>query len=418
MRIAVVTETYPPEINGVALTVRNFVEELLGLGHDVVLTRPRQPAHDRDAAESAPRNRAASLARDVDRRGATTDATLGEVSPATRSAARGTLQETRVAGLGIPRYPGLRFGLPAASHLKALWRRDLPDAVYVATEGPLGGSALRAARALGIPVATGFHTRFDDFVAHYGLRWLSNAVFATLRRFHNRAQATLVPTAELEAFLSRSGFRNVRLLARGVDVRLFDPARRDPGLRLAWGLAPDALCVVHVGRLAPEKNLGVVTRAFDAIKAARRDAHLVWVGDGPARAALERARPHDTFVGMRRGIDLARHFASGDLFLFPSLTETFGNVTIEALASGVPPVAYDYGAARERVVDGSNGRAVAFDDEAAFVAAAVELARDDAARDAMRLHARASVLHLSPEAVARALATLLESLAVPAGRTA
>jgi glycosyltransferase involved in cell wall biosynthesis len=371
MRVAIVTETYPPEINGVALTVQGFVAQLRGLGHEVQLVRPQQPGRDTDAANA--------------------DALL-------------------VRGAAIPHYPGLRFGLPAASRLRRLWMQQRPEAVYIATEGPLGHSALTVARELGIPSATGFHTRFDDFVAHYGAAWLTPAVFALLRRFHNRADATLVPTRELMEFLRQRGFASVRLLARAVDTRLFSPTRRYRALREAWALGDDDLAVMFVGRIAPEKNLDLAVRAYDAVRAAVPGARMIWVGDGPALARLREQHPGHVFCGMQRGESLAAHFASGDVFLFPSTTETFGNVTLEAMASGVPTVAYDYGAAREHLRDGIHGRAVPIHDGDAFVAAAVALARDAAARATMGHAARAAVEGLSHRAVAEALAELLSTL--------
>jgi glycosyltransferase involved in cell wall biosynthesis len=373
MRIAIVTETYPPEINGVALTVQCFVEQLAMAGHAVELIRPRQPG-----------------------------------APVSLPAQNRT--EVLVRGAGLPRYPGLRFGLPAPRTLRSLWTRHRPDALYIATEGPLGWSALSVARRLGIPNATGFHTRFDDFVAHYGARLLTPFVFGWLRRFHNRADATLVPTSELKTFLDESGFRHVTLLKRGVDTTLFAPERRDQGLRAEWGLGPDQLGVIHVGRIAPEKNLDLVVRTFDAIRADVPQARMIWVGDGPALPSLRQAHPEHVFCGMQRGVELARHFASGDLFLFPSLTETFGNVTIEALASGVPVVAYDYGAAGAHVRDGENGRAIAVGEAETFIASARDLARDATRRSAMRVAARRTVEGLSQASVARELAALLDGL--------
>lgn len=372
MRIAIVTETWPPEINGVALTVHAFVEHLSAQGHEIDLVRPEQ------------------------------DASVPLPPPHT--------DELAVRGVAIPRYPGLRFGLPAGATLKARWLRHRPDAVYIATEGPLGWSAMRAANALRLPVATGFHTRFDDFVAHYGARWLTPAVFAWMRRFHNRGDATLVPTRELEAFLRAHGFCHPVRLARGVDTRLFDPARRDPSLRRAWGVGEDELAVIHVGRIAPEKNLGLAVETFDAIRAVAPRARMVWVGDGPSRAALKAAHSDHVFAGMRRGEDLARHFASGDLFLFPSLTETFGNVTLESLASGVPVVAFDYGAAREHVRDGVDGRTVPTGRPDRFVDAAVTLAREPALRRRMGESGRSTMRALEPAAVAAELARLLADI--------
>lgn len=372
MRIAIVTETWPPEINGVALTVHAFAEQLAQQGHRIDLVRPAQ------------------------------DGLVPRPPPRT--------DELAVRGAAIPRYPGLRFGLPATATLRARWLRQPPDAVYIATEGPLGWSAMRVANALRLPVATGFHTRFDDFVAHYGAGWLAPVVFAWMRRFHNRGDATLVPTRELEAFLRGNGFRHPTRLARGVDTRLFDPARRDRGLRASWGLDDNDLAVLQVGRLAPEKNLGLAVECFDAIRVSLPRARMVWVGDGPARAALAAAHPDHVFAGMRRGEDLARHFASGDLFLFPSLTETFGNVTLESLASGVPVVAFDYGAAREHVRDGVDGRTVPVDRPDRFRDAAASLARDPDLRRRMATAGRSTMLALDPAAVAAELARLLADI--------
>jgi glycosyltransferase involved in cell wall biosynthesis len=379
MRIAVVTETYPPEINGVALTVAGFVSALAAEGHAVHLVRPLQ---DGVAATNPPPR----------------------------------VDETLVRGAPVPRYPGLRMGLPAGAELKRLWRARRPDAVYIATEGPLGWSALRTAEALGIPVATGFHTRFDDYMAHYGAGLLGPLVSGWLRRFHNRAHATLVPTAELVDQLTRAGFRAVRRLARGVDIRRFDPARRDPALRARWGVRDDDPVLLVVGRIAAEKNLELAARAADAMRARLPRARLVWVGDGPAAAALRAARPGDVHCGLQRGEALAAHYASADLFLFPSLTETFGNVTLEAMASGLPVLAFDYGAAREHLRDGVHGRVVPRGDEAAYLAAAEALAADVARWPTMGRAARAAVLPLEPAQVARNLAGVLSGLAT--GRAA
>ena len=381
MRIAVVTETFPPEINGVALTVQNFVEQLTALGHEVLLTRPQQAGV---LAVPLPEG----------------------------------VREQQVRGAALPRYPGLRFGWPAGAAIRDFWRSQPPDAAYIATEGPLGWSALSAANTIGIPAATGFHTRFDEFVAHYGAGLLTPIAFAWMRRFHNRGQATLVPTRELQQFLAARGFRRVRHLARAVDTRQFHPQRRNERLRASWGLKPGQLAVIHVGRIAPEKNLALLARAFHAIQAVRPDARCIIVGEGPGLPTLQARHPEFQFAGLRRGDDLAEHFASGDLFLFPSLTETFGNVTLEAMASGVATVAFDYGAAREHLRDGQSGAAVAFANEDAFVHAAVELATRDDLRRRCALAALDAVRGLSQRAVAEALVRLLSEPSSALGRVA
>ena len=371
MRYTIVTETYPPEVNGVALTVHALEAGLRGRGHQVDVIRPRQ-ADERIAAAN----------------------------------------QTLVRGAPLPRYPGLRFGLPAGRTLAALWRKQRPDAIYVATEGPLGWSAIHTARKLCIPATTGFHTRFDEYVERYGAAFLTPIAFAWMRRFHNAADATIVPTDQLADFLRSRGFRDVHILRRAVDTRLFDPARRDPVLRAAWSASDDALVVMYLGRIAPEKSLDLAVRAFRAIQKEQPDARFVWVGDGPSRAAIQKANPDFVFTGVQRGETLARYFASADLFLFPSLTETFGNVTLEAMASAVPTIAFDYGAAREHLRDGIHGTAVPFGDHDAFVRSALRVAADPHERRTMGAQARIAVAELDPESVSRHFDALLSGLAI------
>jgi glycosyltransferase involved in cell wall biosynthesis len=371
MRISIVTETYPPEVNGVALTVHSLAHGMVTRGHTVQVVRPRRP----DAAEDT------------------------------------SVQTLAVRGAALPRYPGLRFGLPAGGRLFRDWKNAQPDAIYIATEGPLGWSAMNAARRLGIAVCTGFHTRFDDYVGHYGLGWLTPLVVAHLRRFHNRAAATLVPTRALADELGKLGIDNAYLLRRAVDTTLFHPQRRDAGLREAWGVGADDPVVIYVGRIAPEKNLELAVQAFRKLQARVPNARYVWVGDGPARAELAAANPDFIFVGTRLGVELARHYASADLFLFPSLTETFGNVTLEAMASGIAVVAFDQGAAHEHIANGISGMRVPANDPNGFIGAAFALGVDEVLRGAMRQNARMAVAALAPEAVIADFESLLLRLA-------
>ena len=385
LRVALVTDTFPPEINGVAMTLGRLADGLRERGHRLQLVRPRQAADD-------------------------TAATADDFS------------ETLVAGMPLPRYPELRLGLPAGRQLQRLWSADRPDIVHLATEGPLGWSALAAARRLGVPVSSAFHTNFDAYSRHYGLGWMKGLITRYLRRFHNRTDATFVPTQALCHDLAADGFRRLAVIARGVDTRLFTPARRSPLLRRRWGAGEQELVVAYVGRLAPEKNLGLVLSAFEQIRRRRQDARLLFVGDGPAAGALARRHPGHIYAGMRRGEDLAAHYASADLFLFPSLTETYGNVTAEALASGLGVVAYAHAAAADLIEDGRNGRSVPAGDEAAFIAAAVDLATSPPRLAATRARAAPSVANIEWEIVhdrfAAALAKLVAAHrpAPPAGR--
>src|SRR5262245_59186244 len=274
----------------------------------------------------------------------------------------------------LPGYKGLRIGLPAGGALRAVWSRSRPDAVYVATEGLLGWSALRAAAALDIPAYSGFHTNFDRYVSHYGAGWLRRPIAAYLRRFHNASCGTFVSTERLRAELGTAGFERLSVLGRGVDHGRFDPARRSTALRSEWGAGEDDLVVLYVGRLAAEKNVELAIRAYRAMQQVSRTMRFVVVGDGPLGAALAGAHPDLVFRGFRTGDDLGAHYASADIFLFPSETETFGNVTLEAMASGLAVVAYDYAAAGEHVVDGESGVLAPRGDAAAFVDGAAALA--------------------------------------------
>ena len=371
VRIGIVSETWPPEINGVALTVHGLATGLATRGHRIDLVRP------------------------------------GQARPAGPEPG---IEEMHTRGIDVPRYPGVRAGLPAGRAVHGRWTRQRPDVVYIATEGPLGWSALRVARSMGIPVATGFHTRFDHYARHYGMAWTTPLVRMYLRRFHRRAASTLVPTEALARELAALGVHNTCLLRRAVDTRLFHPDRRDPALRAQWGVADNVPVAIYVGRIAAEKNLQLAVQAFDAVRQQVPAARYVWVGDGPERAALQAAHPDFIFAGMQRGKALARHYASADLFPFPSLSETFGNVVLEAMASAVPVVAYDAGAAHEHLRDGVNGYRIKPGDAGAFIAATGQLADRPWRIRRMGHAAREDVQRLSPETVVREFEALLTDL--------
>lgn len=357
MRIALVTETFPPEVNGVAMTLSRLVGGLRSSGHVVEVVRPRQ------THESGP------------------------------------TEDFLVPGFAIPFYASLRVGLPALATLEARWRTWRPDVVHVATEGPLGLASLSAASRLGLPVTSSFHTNFHAYGGHYGVSALRDATLAYLRWFHNRTRLTLAPTRQMVNELAAERFRGLAVMARGVDTALFDPARRDPALRAAWGATDEDIVAVYVGRIAVEKNLGLAVEAFLRLRQTEPRARFVLVGDGPAKAALEREHPEFHYAGMRRGPELAAHYASGDIFLFASTTETFGNVVTEAIASGLVTVAYDYAATREHLREGVNGFPAEFDRPEAFHAAAARALAARAHWPAIRSAARSTAQALTWDAV-------------------
>ena len=330
MRIAYVTETYPPEVNGVALTVQRCVRHMRRNGHQVLLVRPAQ------AGETAGRSDEQWLTR----------------------------------GMRIPMYPDLRMGLAGAAQLRSGMRAFGAELVHVATQGPLGHAAVRAARALDVPVTSDFRTNFHVYCRHYGFAFAGGVVMHYLRRFHNRTSATFVPCHALQSELTACGFERVEVTSRGVDARLFAPERRSMELRRHWNATDGAPVLLYVGRLASEKNVPLALRAFDMVQMQRPDARLVVVGDGPLRRSLQASHPQVHFAGVQRGTELAAHYASADVFLFPSLSETFGNVTLEAMASGLAVVAFDAAAAGALIRNGRNGLLARAGDADGFVRAA------------------------------------------------
>ena len=329
MKLCIVTETYPPEVNGVAMTLSRISAGLREQGHTATIVRPRQSSEAQNATYD---------------------------------------DETIVPGLPLPGYDGLRFGLPCRRTLRELWKKQRPDIIYAATEGPLGQSAIRAAEDLGIPITSGFHTNFHEYMKHYKLPILEKIVGGFLTKTHNKTLRTFAPSNDVIDRLKAMGIEGTRLLGRGVDTTLFNPGKRDRALRQRWGIDPEnGIVAIFVSRLAAEKNIPLAAEAFERIRAANPDVACVFVGDGPERAKLEKKHPDFIFAGMQKGDDLARHYASADLFVFPSVTETFGNVVTEAMASGLVALAYDYAAPRKYIRDGENGYLVPYDQSAAYL---------------------------------------------------
>ncbi len=339
------------------MTLGHLVQGLADRGHRLTIIRPRQ-RHE---------------------------------SPRFSVTQRVACRQVRLPGIPMPGYPQLRLGLPAGRRLTQLWSLIRPDLVHVATEGPLGNSAISTARRLGIPVTSSFHTNFDQYTRDYRIGWFKPVVAAWLRHVHNRTRRTFVPTRDLLDRLAREGYSNLRLLSRGVDTGLFSPDRRDESLRASWGAAPGDSVVLHVGRMAAEKNYPLLFRAFDAIKAVEPRARLVLVGDGPMLSAYQRQRPDAVFTGFYTGVNLARHYASGDIYLQASVTETYGNVAAEALASGLAFAGFDYAAAHELVHSGKTGLLAPLANESALIAAAVRLATEPALVSLLRTNAVAAV---------------------------
>lgn len=350
LRLTLVTETFPPEVNGVARTLGRWVDTFRQRGHAVQVIRPRRSADDPS--------------------------------------------EPYVQAVPLPFYPGVQFGIINPVRLRGMMERSSPDLVHIATEGPLGVAAHVAAGGLGVPVASSFHTNFDHYLAHYGLSGFEPVASAYLAWFHNQSAVALAPGDHACQRLRSIGVRRTAVWSRGVDAETFHPRHRDPELRRELGLDGEGVLLLYVGRLAPEKNLNALLDCHERLRQrlsaeSREKLRLALVGGGPMAAALAtRGSAGVILAGARHGSDLSRWYASADVFAFPSRSETFGNVVLEAQASGLPVVGYDCPALQERTTPGVDGLLAASDED--FTEALRLLCDDQRRRHASALAARAT----------------------------
>lgn len=361
--LCVVSETFAPEINGVANTLRHLCLGLSRTGYRVSVVRPRQRS---ERADTLP------------------EGNMGN-------------HHTLVAGLPLPGYADLRFGLTSAARLQRQWQSDRPDYIYIATQGPLGVAARAAARRLGITAVSGFHTNFHNYSHYYGVGFLEKLLCRYGRWFHNGTAATLVPTSSMKDVVQTMGIQPAIVWGRGVDCQRFAPHKRCEALRANWGLEPTDRAFIYVGRLAAEKNLALAINCFERIRALHPGSRFILVGSGPLQQQIQSRHPDYIFCGNQQGEALARHYASGDIFLFPSKTDTFGNVVTEAMASGLAVVAFDAGAAQEHLIHGENGMVASLEQDEQFIEYALQLADQPTLTSRLKARARMEALELDWE---------------------
>ena len=364
-RISIVTETYVPDVNGVAISLRHLIDALVKQGVVVQLIRTRP-----------------------------------------RSAWTPVVEEINCPGITIPMYPELQMGVPSRRRIEEAWKRFNPDLVYLATEGLLGNSGLKLALQRKIPVLSAFHTNFHRYSSYYGLGWIKTLTLNWLRRFHNRTGGTLVPSDEIADLLVDEAFERVQVLPHGVDCSLFSPHKYSPELRASWGVTNEQRVLLYVGRIAAEKNIPLAIAAYEAARKQCPELKFVMVGDGPLRESLEKDHPEIVFAGVQTGEALAGYFASADVFVFPSVTETFGLVTLEAMASSLPVVAFDMAAAHKFVESGAEGLLAEVDNDDSFIAALDSILTLDVA--VLGRQARIKAETLSWDAVAEQLMSIIE----------
>ena len=342
LRVALVTSSYNYIADGVALTLNRLVGYLESQGVEIQVFAP---IADRPAF-----------------------AHQGTVVP--------------VPSLPLPGRPEYRLALGMAGYVKRQLLDFQPDLIHIAVPDLLGHAALSLAKAHGIPAVASYHTRYETYLKHYWYTaplegWLKRV----LRRFYGACRDVYVPSDSVREALLADGLKdNFKPWPRGIDTRRFSPGKRSPAWRARYGIGPDELVVLHVSRLVREKRLDTLTSALSRIAVPHR---VVIVGDGPDRDYAMRELPNAIFAGHLDGEDLAAAYASSDIFVFPSDSESFGNVTLEAMASGLPCVCADATGSRSLVVMGETGFLAPADDPQAFARHITALAQDRALRAAL-----------------------------------
>lgn len=346
MKFMLITDTFPPLINGVSRTLQILATGLAKAGHsvEVITTVGGGCTHER-------------------------------------------LKITTVPSMPLPGYPGLRLGYASRRSFEKRMAALQPDGVYVAVESLMGVNAVSAAGRLGLRVVTGFHTNFHSYSRDYRLPIFKGLAARYLGWFHNRATRTLTPSMTTADELRGMGITRLGVMGRGVDAELFHPSKRDRKLRASIGATDDTPVALYAGRIAAEKNLELAISAFLSIRRVNPSAQCVFAGGGPRVPELRAKYPEFYFAGACDDNLLARWYASADVFVFPSLTETYGNVIAEAMASGLVTVAFNYAAGQKLIRHYESGFLAPFGDRETFlfrVLSALDHWRDQDMRAAAR----------------------------------
>jgi glycosyltransferase involved in cell wall biosynthesis len=348
LRIAFFTETFLPATDGVVTRLRYTIEELRRVGDEVLVFAPRYPSGGPDSYAGASIH--------------------------------------RVFGIPLPPYPQVRLCPPHPGIGHALKRFE-PDLIHAVNPFVLGPGGAFYARRNGVPLVASYHTNVAAYARFYGFGFIENATRSWTRTWHNRACINLCTSKATRDYLLSEGIERLRLWPQGVDARLFHPSRASREWREKFsGGHPEAKILLYVGRLAPEKDI----ERLKATLSATPDTCLAIVGKGPIQRDLERkfAGTRTVFTGLLTGENLAAAYASADLFVFPSTTETLGMAMIEALASGLPVIAARTGAIHEVVSEGENGLLYEPGSDEELVAAVRRLLDDDSMRRTFGVRAR------------------------------
>lgn len=355
VRIALVSDTYTPQVNGVTTVVARIVQVLRAAGDEVCVIAPRYPGHE-----------------------TSTD---------------GCPDELRIRSAPFPPYPAIRLSIPQFRTVARYLDGFQPDIVHVATEGPLGLTGRRYAINRHVPLVTSYHTNFPQYARHYRAGIVEPLVWKWLRWFHRPAVLTQTPGEAVRDELERRGIGHPVVWGRGVDTKHFHPRRRSAGWRRWLAGGDDTAIVLHVGRLAPEKNMDVLAESWRvAHETLGQRATFVLAGEGPATRRLLARLPWVRQLGFLERGKLADVYASADICVLPSKTETCGLVALEAMASGLAVVAADAGGFRESINHGRDGVLVAPDDATGFASEIVSLVMAPQRRAELRATARTNAM--------------------------
>jgi glycosyltransferase involved in cell wall biosynthesis len=351
VKIALVSDTYTPQVNGVTTVLARIVQVLRELGHDAVVVAPRYPGHDPGSPDA----------------------------------------DLRIPSAPFPPYPAIRLSLPQFRTVARFLDAFDPDLVHVVTEGPIGLTGRRYAVRRGVPLVTSYHTNFPQYARHYGAGVLEPVVWRWLRWFHGPARLTQTPGEAVRDELVRRGVGRPVVWGRGVDTTHFHPERRSAHWRRWLAGGDDTTIILHVGRLAPEKNLDVLAASWtEAKRALGQRATFVLAGEGPEARRLVAAMSWVRHLGFLDRSRLADLYASADICVLPSHTETCGLVALEAMASGLAVVAADAGGFPESITANRSGMLVPAHDASRFAAAIVALVANPGQRTEMAVAARAA----------------------------
>lgn len=314
MRVAFFSDTYLPQINGVSKTIARLRNYLRSNGIESIVLIPETGIRNNDKEVYCFRS------------------------------------------YRLPFYPELKLAIPTEKEVNIILSKFQPDIVHLVTEFTMGYSGLRWAQRNNIPIASSYHTNFADYAAYYNYPFLSHLFWYYLIWFHNQSHINFCPSHETLEILKSKGINNLLIWGRGVDGEFFNPFKRKPEFRKNFGINADEIALLYVGRIAPEKSIDILFDAFKIVKKIFSNIKLIIAGSGPSESFYKSLNiPDIIFTGELDQEKLSILYASSDIFTFPSTSETYGNVVLEAMSSGLPVVAPFCGGIKENLKDGFNG---------------------------------------------------------------